>query len=69
MTVSRSSIEFCRTATMTPIGIASAHEKIMLASESITVLTARDPINPVTLTRYASETPRFRCTTSHSHRA
>ena len=36
---------------MTPIGIAIAHERIMLASASSTVLTARDAIRLVTLTR------------------
>jgi len=61
-------IEFCRTATIIPIGIASAHEKIMLASDNSTVLSARDAIRLVTLTRYASETPKFRWTTCQSQR-
>jgi len=46
-----SRIEFCRTATIIPIGIASIHEKNILANERITVFDARAAISPVTLTR------------------
>ena len=52
---------------MIPIGIAIIHEKIMLLAARMIVLTARDAISPVTLTRYCSEKPKFRCTTPHSH--
>ena len=47
----RSQIEFCLTATTIPIGIATAHAKIMLASARMTVLNARAAISEVTFTR------------------
>ena len=52
---------------MIPIGIAITHEKIMLLAARMIVLKARDAISPVTLTRYCSEKPKFRCSTPHSH--
>ena len=52
---------------MIPIGIAINHEKIMLLADRMIVLNARDAIRPVTLTRYCSENPKFRCSTPHSH--
>ncbi len=44
-------IEFCLTATTIPIGIATTHAKIMLASARMTVLNARAAMSEVTLTR------------------